>query len=32
MTTSRTSKKTVDVLQHVDGKGTRPIPEEQSHV
>lgn len=31
MTTSRSSKKTADVVQHVDGKGIRPIPKEQSH-
>lgn len=31
MTASRPNKKTADVLQHVDGKGTHPIPKEQSH-
>lgn len=31
MTASRPNKKTADALQHVGGKGIRPIPKEQSH-
>ena len=32
MTTSRPNKKTASALPRTDGKGTHPIPKEQSHV
>lgn len=32
MNTNHPNEKTADVLQHVDGKGIRPTPKEQSHV